>query len=51
MYAASTGSAAGAALLLQHGANGRRTDAEGLSALDYAHGAEARNVLLQAAHR
>jgi ankyrin repeat protein len=50
MYAAAAGRAAGVAMLLQHGASDRQTDAEGLAALDYAHNAEARNAL-QAAHR
>jgi uncharacterized protein len=50
MYAAAAGRAAGVAMLLQHGASDRQTDAEGLAALDYARSAEARSAL-QAAHR
>ena len=50
MYAAASGRAAGVEMLLQHGAGDRRTDAEGLAALDYARSAEARSAL-QSAHR
>jgi ankyrin repeat protein len=45
MYAAASGHAAGVALLLQHRANYRAADAEGLSAFDYAHSDETRNLL------
>jgi ankyrin repeat protein len=45
MYAAANGRRAGVTLLLRHGASVRKTDAEGLTASDYAQGNEARSVL------
>jgi ankyrin repeat protein len=46
MYAAATGHTASIALLLQHGASTRKTDAEGRKALEYARSVAARNELL-----
>lgn len=50
MYAAAAGHAALVTLLLQHGADARETDAEGLTALDYAGSQETRRALQAVDH-
>ena len=51
MYAAAAGRAEGVTLLLQHGANTRETDAEGLTALGYARRSDEVRSALQAVPR
>jgi ankyrin repeat protein len=48
MYAAATGHTVSIAMLLQHGASTRKSDAEGRKAIEYARSVETRNELLGA---